>query len=375
MSQDKATVHALSIALVLALLCAFFVPSSYAKAIAALILIAFAVAVPVTIKKRSILSHNKTEVFLIMLAVGAVCLVVYYLSGIYFGFYRSSTPFSISSLFKNILPIAAIIIAIEIIRYVLLAQKWRVAHVCAYIGGVMSEVLIFASLEGIHSFSSFMDAVGLYLLPAITANVLFCMLSSKYGFLPIMVYRLIFALYGYVLPVYPQTPDILVSFAKMVVPLLAFWFISALYTKGKAYETTKVKTAKRVSVGAAALIMIAIVMLISARFQYRAIIIATESMTGALNKGDLIVYEAYDDQYLSEQDVVVYQKSDARIVHRIVMIERVDGANRYYTKGDANQEPDDGFITDASIEGVVLFRVPYVGYASIWLREFIRELT
>ena len=375
MSKDKATAYVLSIALVFALLCAFFVPSSYAKAITALILIAFLVASTTTIKKRPILSHNKTEVFLIMLAMGAVCLVIYYLSGLHFGFFRSSTPFSIGSIWKNILPIAIIIIAIEIIRYVLLAQRWLVSHVSAFICGVLSEVLIFASLSGINSFSAFMDAVGLYLLPAITANILFQVLGRQYGCLPIIAYRLIWALYPYVLPIYPQTPDVLLSFAKMVIPLLIYWFVSALYSKTKKYETAKSKAVKGGSVGIAAIIMIAIVMLISAKFQYRAIIIATESMTGSLNKGDVIVYEAYDDQILSEQDVVVFRQSDARIVHRVVLIERVDGANRYYTKGDANEEPDDGHITDQNIEGVVLFKIPYIGYASIWLREMVRTLT
>lgn len=375
MSKDKATVYVLSIALMFALLCAFFVPSSYAKAITALILIAFLVASTTTIKKRPILSHNKTEVFLIMLAMGAVCLVIYYLSGLHFGFFRSSTPFSISSIWKNILPIATIIIAIEIIRYILLAQRWAFAHVLVFICGVLSEVLIFGSLSGIHSFSTFMDAVGLHLLPAITANILFQAISRQYGSLPIIAYRLIWALYPYVLPAYPQTPDILLSFAKMVVPILIFGFVSALYTKTKKYETTRSKTIKGASVGVTAIIMIAIVMLISAKFQYRAIIIATESMTGSLNKGDMIVYEAYDDQPLSEQDIVVFRQTEARIVHRVVLIERVDGANRYYTKGDANDDLDDGYITDPSIEGVVLFKIPYVGYASIWLREIVRTLT
>ena len=61
------------------------------------------------------------------------------------------------------------------------------------------------------------------------------------------------------------------------------------------------------------------------------------------------------------------------IVHRIVEIEIINGTAYYYTKGDANEDADTGYITDADIEGVVLFRVPFIGYTSIWLRSFFKR--
>jgi signal peptidase len=114
-------------------------------------------------------------------------------------------------------------------------------------------------------------------------------------------------------------------------------------------------------------------MLISGEFRYRAIVIATESMTGEINKGDAIVYEEYGEQYVEEQDVLVFLKNGNRIVHRVVSIERVNGENRYYTKGDANDAMDAGYITDADIEGIVLFKMPYVGNASLWLRDAFKK--
>jgi hypothetical protein len=56
-----------------------------------------------------------------------------------------------------------------------------------------------------------------------------------------------------------------------------------------------------------------------------------------------------------------------------VLIERIDGKNRYYTKGDANDAMDAGYITDADIEGIVLFKLPYVGYPSLLLREAFKR--
>ena len=373
MSKDKKILYASSAALVLALLGALFLPGNIGRAITALILAVFAIAIFYLVKKRPILSINKNEVLLIMFAMGAVCLVVYYLTGVHFGFYKSSTPLSLRSFFTNILPITTIIITIEIIRYVLVAQNAKLMAVLAYIMGTLSEVLIFATLDYITRFNRFMDMMGLYLLPAVTANLLYHYLAKNYGFWPAIAYRLPMALYLYVLPIYPQTPDLLFSFAKIIVPLFVYVFVNALYNKGRRYEKPQSRLKKLVGMGLSVLIMISIVLLISGEFRYRAIIIATPSMTGEINQGDAVIYEEYSDQYIKEQDVVVFLKDDNLIVHRVVYIERINGANRYYTKGDANEDMDHGYITDADIEGIVLFKLPNAGQASLWLRGAFKK--
>ncbi|MBQ2987747.1 MAG: signal peptidase I [Clostridia bacterium] len=373
MSRDRKILYTSSIALVLVLLGALFLPGNIGRVSTALLLAVSAVIVFFLVKKRPILSINKNTVLLIMIAMGAVCLVLYYLTGVHFGFYKSSTPLSMGSFLKNILPIATIIIAIEFIRCVLLAQNAKGIGVLAYAAGVLSEFLLFSTLGSITTFNRFMDVMGLYLLPAVTANLLYQFLSKRYGFWPGASYRLLMSLYLYVFPVYPRTPDIIFSFAKMLFPLLIYVFLQLLYAGAKRYEKPKSRAASLVGMGLSALFMISIVLLISGEFRYRMLIIATESMTGDLNKGDAAVYEEYDGQHISEQDVVVFIKNDSRIVHRVVYIECINGVNRYYTKGDANDERDTGYITDAAIEGVVLFKIPYFGHFTLWMRDLFKR--
>ena len=117
------------------------------------------------------------------------------------------------------------------------------------------------------------------------------------------------------------------------------------------------------------LIMLAFVLLISCQFRYCLLVIATESMTGEINKGDAIIYEKYTDQIIEEDRVIVFNKNDLVYVHRVIDVTRIDGQNRYFTKGDANDDADSGFITDADIIGVVDLKVPYVGYPTLWLRQ------
>ena len=373
MSKDKKILYSLSGAIVLVLFGALFLPRNNGRVITALLLVASAVAIFFLVKKRPILSINKTTVFWIMVAMGAVCLVLYYMTGLHFGFYKSSTPLTLSRFFKNVLPIATIIITIEFIRYILLAQKAKFMGVLAYGAGVISEILVFSTLEYLTTFNRFMDAVGLYLFPALTANLLYNFLAKRYGYLPGIAYRLLMTLYIHVLPVYPQTPDVIFSFAKLLIPLGICVFLQALYNKGKRYERPKSRILGLVGMGLSALFMISIVLLISGEFRYRALIIATESMTGEINKGDAIIYEEYGDRYIKEQDVIVFVQNNNRIVHRVVRIESINGANRYYTKGDANEDMDPGYITDANVEGIVLFKIPHVGHASLLLRDAFKR--
>ena len=375
MTRDRKVLYTASLLLVAVLLGVLFVPRSMIRSIAAAISAAAAVAIYFAIKKRSILSINKKQVLLLMSVMGVLYVVIYYLTGIGFGFYRSLTPFSVPNFFKYVLPIAVIIVSIEVIRSVFLAQKNKLSTVCAYVIGIMSELAIGAGLAGNFTFNRFMDIVGMILLPAAVSNLLYHYLSAHYGAYPNIVYRLITALYMYVIPVRPSTPDSLVAFASLFVPLVIYVFIKALYANkyiGREPRSRRYRWVGYLSFGATVAFMISLVMLISCQFRYGALVIATESMTGEINKGDAVVYEEYDGQLIKEDQVIIYRNGESLVVHRVDGMENINGVTRYYTKGDANEERDDGYITAGNIEGVVLFKVSYVGYPSIWMRNIFK---
>ena len=121
------------------------------------------------------------------------------------------------------------------------------------------------------------------------------------------------------------------------------------------------------------IIMIGTVMLVSNQFKYGALVIATESMTGELNKGDVVIFESYDDQTITEGQVIVFERNGNMIVHRVVDIAIINDSTRYYTKGDANEDMDDGYITDADIRGVAEQKLPYCGYPTLWLRGLFQR--
>lgn len=354
------------------LLASFFLPVLYVRWGAAALLTLAALAMLSLIKKRSILSFHKRKVWLTLAVFAAVFLMIYYVSGLFCGFYQALYPLSLTSFGRFILPILVIILASEMIRYVALAVDSKAVYLLTYAVGVLSELAIRNGFLYINNVYGLMDFVGLTLLPALTANVLLNYTSKHYGYLPGMTYRAVLSLYSYVLPAIPATPDILPAFVLLLLPLFILLFIKALFAKRTPMAARARKKNKwAVATGTVwVALLAAFVMLISCQFHYGMIVIGSGSMADELHRGDAVVYEAYEGEPVQENDIIIFQKDmQTRVVHRVVAIESVQGQTRYITKGDANDVVDSGYVTEDQIVGIVRLKVLYVGYPSLWLRE------
>ena len=369
MTRDKKILYAVSFILTAALLGFLFIGGDGGRYIAAVFLLLAVPLYAAAVKKRSIYSIHYKQVTLLLAVSALLAITIFYLSGIYFGFKRASVPFSSRAILSHILPITALIIASELIRAMMLAQRPVAVHVCAFLIGVITEPLCSSVSTTVSSVYTLMDLVGMTLFPAIVANLLYNYLSARYGPRPTIAYRLLMTLYPFVITYIPAPPDALRAFARLLLPLLIFAFIAALYEKKPRKAREKKSNWRFVWMGAALVACILFAMLISCRFRFGAIVIGSESMTGALNVGDTLIYEDYRDQQVMENDIIIFYRHNQRVVHRVVEIECINGQNRYYTKGDANEQPDTGYVTDSEILGVADFKIAYIGYPTVWLHR------
>ena len=371
MTRDKSILYTSSALLAAALLCILLFAGEGGRWIAAVFWIFATVAFCLLVKKRSILFIHKKQVFWLLTLIGVLSLTILYLSGLHFGFERSTVPFSKLSLVKYILPITVSIVCSELVRCVALAQKKTLVGVCVYVACVLCELLCLpTSVMLVQGFNQFMDVVGMTLFPAVTANLLYHYLGARYGPAPNIAYRLLITLYPYVIPYAPALPDPILAFSKLGAPLLIYIFLRALYERRVRIARQKKRNAVFYVVSVCAVLAsVAFVMLISCRFRFGAIVIATESMTGEINVGDAVIYERYEKQEIQEGSVIVFEREHTQVVHRVIRVERINGQTRYYTKGDANESPDSGFVTDHEIIGITNFKIAYIGYPTIWMHE------
>lgn len=373
MASDKKKIYILSLLAIAILLLALFAPAGVGRPLGAVLLLPTAAAACLFIKKRTALSLNSSTVLLLMGVMGALYLMAYYVSGLFVGFTKTGYGLKPDVIFSLTLPIAAILVASELIRYVLCAQKDRAATAFAYVICLTGDVLICSTLAGITSFAAFMDVVGLTLFPGLLYNLLYNYLSLRYGWKPNLLFRALTVWAFYLIPYGSAVSDSLVAFVNLMAPIGIYFFIDALFEKKRRYALQKTsrfsRIASKVLTVLVLVIMIGTVMLVSNHFYYGAYVIATPSMTGELNQGDVAICERYEDQLITEGQVIVFKQNKSVVVHRVVDIQIINGITRYYTKGDANEDMDAGFITDANILGLVNYKLPLLGYPTLWMRS------
>ena len=369
MTKDRIIPIVSSIFVILVISFATLIPSNYWKLLFSIIFYLTCVGISYLVKKRSILSINKRQVLVLMGFSAFLYILLLMVLGISFGFFRSIDVISKRTIISSIIPGLIIIISIEIIRRVFLSQETKFMTAMSFIMGVLSELLIYSNLVKFTTFTVFMELVGMILLPSIPANILYTHVGKKYGYLPNILFRIILFMYPYISPVVAGTPDILESVIKLILPLILYIFISYLYTNKNSQKVVKRRPITYVGFGIFLVLIISIAMLISCQFKYGMIVVGSGSMSGEIEIGDALIYRRYEGEIVNIGDVIVFEKDKTRIIHRVVEIETINGITKYYTKGDALDDIDDGFITSDDIVGFAEARIMYIGYPTLWIRE------
>lgn len=93
--------------------------------------------------------------------------------------------------------------------------------------------------------------------------------------------------------------------------------------------------------------------------------VLTGSMEPSIGKDSVVINKWIQDRDLKEGDIVTFQKPtdrDVFITHRIQEVKKTTPLYKFQTKGDANETTDFWEITQANVEGKVIFVIPYLGY-------------
>ncbi len=371
MNIDKKILYTVSAFYIGVLLLVCFIPNEVVSNIVFAFFSAVAASlVYFVIKKRSVLHIEKKQVALVMGALAVIQIVLFYLTGLRFGFYK--TPVLPEFIWEYILPYAVIIVSSELMRAVMLAQKNKITSILFYFSYVLLDIGLLSHSGRFSSFDNLTEMLTLILFPALTANLLYAYLSAKYGMLPNTVYKLLMLIYPYLFPTKPQMPDIMIAFLRTLIPIGILLLFRMMY-EPKRFVVSRKLTWLKVTLSSIACVLLAgFVMLISCQFRYSLILIGSGSMADEIDTGDAVIYERYDGEIIENGDIIVFKKEGTTIIHRVVDIKKINGEMRYYTKGDANDSMDSGYITNADVVGKVNLKIKYVGYPSIWARSLFK---
>ena len=289
--------------------------------------------------------------------------------GIYFGYYKSPTTFGWFTIRKFITPLTLIVISTEFIRYRLIQDESKISRLLILISTILIDLIVYTGVYNLNNLDDLLAAIGFIFFASIACNLLYNYIAKRFGYKGIVIYRLITVLYAYLIPYIPDVYIFLRSFLRMIYPFIIYVVLEYTFSRTN-YATAYVNKTKNIVSSAIALTtMCLIIALISCKFTYGLLVIGSGSMTGTINKGDAIIFKQYKNEPIEEGMILVFNSDELQKVHRVIKIERANGKTQYYTKGDANQDQDDGYIVSSDIVGIEKIRIRNIGWPTIWIRN------
>jgi len=345
------------------------------RIIPALIILVFTIIVSLVIKKKNVASHDSKKVTKLMVICAISYLLLYYVLGTITGFLKNIEPLDLRLFARVILPIGTMIICEEIIRYKLLTIKTKLSLILTFIIAIVIDILIYSNSYDLSLLDNFLTFAGYVTISSICMNILYNFISKRYGYRPIIIYRLITILYYYIIPIHPDVYMFFRTIARMFYPVIVYKVLENNLNFKEEMQVKQKRNKQTTGLIVLLIVSIPLVMLISCKFMYGAVVIGSSSMTGTIDKGDVIVYKEIEkNEKVNEGDVVIFNKNGSRVVHRVVQITKVNNVYRYYTQGDANPTMDVWYVVDNEIIGKVKFKIIKIGFPTIWLNEMFDKI-
>lgn len=307
-----------------------------------------------------------------------IFLILYYLFGIIIGYAESNNYLTLYGLTIFIIPTILKIVFKEHLRNSLLTKSGNNKFLIIYtfLLFIMIDILPSLSMLKMNGHDIFIY-IALVLLPSITVNIFATYINIKVGYMPVIIYLLILSLYQYIVPIVPDPNEYLKAIIDFVLPILILFIVRKNINKysdeDEEIDRNYNKPTIVISIIPIILVII-IVYFISGYFKYYALAIASGSMHPVFDRGSIVIIEQVNDKYdnynkLNEGEIIAYRTEKAIIVHRLIRIVNTGDELFYYTKGDANSDEDDFLIKKENIIGIVRFKIPYIGYPTVWFSE------
>lgn len=369
MTSDRLRMYIIEVLLLIFSLCCIIFSGIFTKTVIAVVLFLFMIISNILIKSCRLKGKYNRKITPLMIIIGLVYIAFIYVLGIYIGFYTATVKFSKWTLLNYVIPHTIIIIAIENIRKTILLKEEKKSQIILLIATVILDVAIAININNVKSLKDYFMLIGFIVFSSIANNLLYNHIIIKYqNCKAIIAYRLILTLYLYIIPIVPNMHILFESVLKMILPYIIYLVLKGMYGKKEIEFFSKKKTRDIVLISILIIFLTILLMLISCQFKYGMLVIGSGSMTGTINKGDVIIYETLDE-IVNIGDIIVFNNNGTKIIHRVIDKKDSGTGTKYYTKGDANPNQDKGYREIEDIIGKVRFTIPQVGQLTVLLNE------
>ena len=363
----------IEIIMLITILSVFFVPYLFEKE--RYIVFLFLVGIATYFSVGFVFHRHKKEKDILksLIIYLLVFFILSYLAGLFIGFNTTIYSFGLTNLVNNIGPTAILIIFSEILRYQFVKKTngdKKVVILSAIIFTLLDVGIAFTYYD-LHVQSQLYEFMGLIVLCGIAKNILFTVMALKYDYIIPITYRLVMELYEFIIPIIPGFGPYVKSVLMIIYPVILTFVLydgDKIKIKQKPVDMEKYKVPFIVIT----IVLLIIVGLNSGFFKYQSLVIGSDSMKKYISKGDVVLIRkmSKEEQFeLKKGDVLAFNNGSKIIVHRIYKIIKKKDDIYFITKGDNNNQADQGVVEPGSVVGKAILRIKKVGLPSIWLNE------
>lgn len=306
-------------------------------------------------------------------------LIIYILLGLFFGYVKSIYSHSFLGILKNIWDYIIPIIFIELIRNILVRNSCNSKIVFLIIALLFTliDIDLFNIIRLTNKTEMFKTTFSI-ILPAAIKNLSLTYISKTSGYTTSLIYLLPQKLTNIILPIFPDLDWYFISLLGILLPVFAFIIIKHLDDKIESSKSkSRLKKEKPIRIIILITPLIIFCLFVAGRFKYKPTAIVSNSMHPIYDRGDVVIVEKLDRKKrknLKKYDIIEYKLNNIIVTHRIIHIEKHnDGSILYITKGDNNNTADNEKVSSNQINGIVKFRIPKIGYPSVWLNDFFNK--
>lgn len=312
----------------------------------------------------------------LLYCIGVIYLIyyiLYFMIGIRIGFSHNPYNVTVSGMLENIILTIPIFLIQEYVRYYLFSttkeeQKGILALTLAFVFtfanfNILTDVRYFQSLSGVGYLFLFL------LIPYFVKDLMLSFLCNFGGYLVSISYLLIPYLVLYTMPILPTLDPKLVTIFELLALFLLFLITSSLVWKEKTknYHIPSLKT------GIVYFVVIIVFLFLGVKVvPENTLVIASNSMYPSIHRGDIVLIQKKPFSSVQKDDIIKYRLDNQYIVHRVVEVKFNQKQEKYFvTKGDNNNEVDLYPVMEDQYEGVVVGKIPFLGYPRLILNDIL----
>lgn len=303
-----------------------------------------------------------------------VFICVQILAGLVDGLGKSPYDHSVFGILLNIFSVGAILVGREsfrsyIVNILTKEENFRVFLTVSLLMTVLAfPVQKYLDLQGYESIVKFFAQ---FFLPEFSKNFLATYLVFLSGPVSSLIFLGTLESFNWLSPILPDLQWITAASVGILTPIFMFTTMQSMFdVVSKQRHERDVKKEGLASFIITILLSVGIVWFAVGVFPVYPSVVVTGSMEPMIYPGDVIlVKKTTDIKEVQIGDVILFERDQIRISHRITEIITKDGVPNYRTRGDNNNVEDSQLVSPEQIRGEIIKVVPKIGWPTMLIKS------